>query len=77
MEKLPMQPDLDKDSHIMCSSCGSRNVVMESDTLDTFFDSSWYFLRYLDPDNKQAIFDPTKVNQLLPVDTYIGGKEHG
>lgn len=48
----------------------------EVDTLDTFVCSSWYYLRFADPHNSQAAFDPEKVKQWLPVDTYIGGAEH-
>jgi len=44
--------------------------------MDTFIDSSWYFLRYCDPENKQKPFDKEKVNYWMPVDIYIGGIEH-
>ncbi len=44
--------------------------------MTTFMDSAWYFLRYCDPHNEHAIFDPAKVEAWLPVDYYIGGKEH-
>jgi len=60
-----------------CSKCGSANLEMETDTLDTFFDSSWYFLRFLDPHNDSSIFDKHTTNFHLPVDVYVGGKEHG
>jgi len=44
--------------------------------MDTFVDSSWYYLRYLDAQNSERIFDPTLANKFMPVDLYIGGKEH-
>lgn len=45
--------------------------------MDTFVDSSWYFLRYLDNQNTTKPFEPDIVNKLMPVDLYIGGLEHG
>ncbi len=48
----------------------------ETDTMDTFFDSSWYFLRYCDPKNETRPFSPETVNNYCPVDYYIGGIEH-
>ncbi|HET7684785.1 MAG TPA: leucine--tRNA ligase, partial [Candidatus Limnocylindria bacterium] len=49
----------------------------ETDTLDTFIDSSWYFLRYCSPHDETAAWDPDKVRQWMPIDLYTGGAEHG
>ena len=58
-----------------CPNCGGKGR-RETDTMDTFVDSSWYFLRYCDPKNNKAIFDPKKTSYWMPINMYIGGKEH-
>ncbi len=60
---------------VICSKTGKK-ALRETDTFDTFVDSSWYFIRFLDNKNSKEPFDREIVNKLMPVDKYIGGIEH-
>ncbi|KAL7672244.1 hypothetical protein ACOME3_007137 [Neoechinorhynchus agilis] len=72
-ELLPLLHDIDRSAHVQCTKCGSKNAQYDTDTLDTFFDSSWYFLRFLDSQNRTEPFGKATT---MPVDIYIGGIEH-
>ena len=69
---------LARDSVFMQTQCplGDGPARRESDTMDTFFESSWYYIRYCDPHNTAEPFDPKRVARWLNVDQYIGGAEH-
>jgi len=61
--------------NVACPKCGGE-ARRETDTMATFFDSSWYYLRYCSPKNKNHVFDPKETDYWMTVDQYIGGIEH-
>ena len=61
--------------NVACTRCGAA-ARRETDTMDTFIDSSWYFYRYCDPHNDKLPFDPAKIAYWFEIDQYIGGVEH-
>jgi len=81
---LPEDPDFSKPGnpldrhptwkHVKCPVC-DRDALRETDTFDTFFESSWYFLRFANP-KAQPPVDKNAANRLMPVDCYVGGVEH-
>jgi len=84
--KLPIKVEFGKEGapplatnekfvNVKCPKCGGPGK-RETDTMTTFIDSSWYYLRYCDPHNEKEIFDKKKVSYWMPVDQYIGGIEH-
>ncbi|CCJ29632.1 unnamed protein product [Pneumocystis jirovecii] len=77
IEKTSKSP-LANDKKFLYTNCPKCNnlATRETDTMDTFVDSSWYFIRYTDPQNTKEPFSSEKASQILPVDLYIGGIEH-
>ena len=61
--------------NVKCPSCGA-DAKRDADTMDTFFDSSWYYLRYTNPNNSELAFDRKEIDTWLPVDQYVGGVTH-
>jgi leucyl-tRNA synthetase len=73
--KSPL-PSLESFIRTSCPACGKSDAQRETDTMDTFVESSWYFERYCSPHCHDAIFDRDSVDYWMPVDQYIGGVEH-
>ncbi len=71
---LDLHPTFKHD--VVCPSCGSEDATRDVDTMDTFVDSSWYFLRYLDPTSEVQAWPRDAASHWLPIDQYTGGVEH-
>ena len=69
-------PTLDYFTRATCPSCGREDAKRDTDTMDTFVESSWYYLRYCSPRYEEGMFDSKAVQYWAPVDQYIGGVEH-
>ena len=74
-KSVPSLAKFDDWVNVSCPTC-QADAKRETDTMDTFLDSSWYFLRYADANNETAAFSKAKVDDWLPVDQYVGGIEH-
>ena len=74
-ERIPALSKIESFISTSCPACGEP-ARRETDTMDTFMESSWYFLRYASPDFENGMFDPEKASYWLPVNQYIGGIEH-
>jgi leucyl-tRNA synthetase len=73
--KSPL-PTLESFVNTTCPICGSKDARRETDTMDTFVESSWYYERYCSPNCDSGMFDTKSVDYWMPVDQYIGGVEH-
>jgi leucyl-tRNA synthetase len=69
-------PTLDYFLKVSCPNCGRSDAKRETDTMDTFVESSWYYERYCSPNYHQGMFDKKAIDYWMPVDQYIGGVEH-
>ncbi len=69
-------PTLDYFLKVSCPDCGRSDAKRETDTMDTFVESSWYYERYCSPNYHQGMFDKKAIDYWMPVDQYIGGVEH-
>uniref|UniRef100_A0A183G6W3 leucine--tRNA ligase n=1 Tax=Heligmosomoides polygyrus TaxID=6339 RepID=A0A183G6W3_HELPZ len=74
-DKLPLLQGQEAGTRVACDRLDAGEGSYEADTLDTFFDSAWYYLRYLDPGNQEAVIS-REAAEKMPVDIYVGGIEH-